>query len=173
MRLEVVFAAHAARNPDKEALVCGARRVSYRELKQRIREVAGGLVRLGVGAGDAIVLYLPNGVPFVELLYAAFSLGAKVVPVTTRNTIRELTYFCEDSAAKIVVCDDHSIAGVRSILAAVPGLKAITAGVPHDGFISYVDVSEGGFTLPSIPLDHDLAMILYTSGTTGARKACC
>ncbi|MBN9015761.1 MAG: AMP-binding protein, partial [Rhizobiales bacterium] len=93
MRLEVVFAAHAARNPDKEALVCGDRRVSYRELKQRIRAVAGGLARHGVGAGDAIVLYLPNGIPFVELLYAAFSLGARVVPVTTRNTIRELKYF--------------------------------------------------------------------------------
>ncbi len=170
MRLEVVFAAHAARNPDKEALVCGDRRVSYRELKRRIREVAGGLARQGVGAGDAIVLYLPNGVPFVELLYAAFSLGAKVVPVTTRNTIRELKYFCEDSAAKIVVCDDRSIDGVRSILADVPALKAITIGAPQDGFISYDDVTDGSFTLPSISLDHDLAMILYTSGTTGRPK---
>ena len=170
MRLEVVFAAHAARNPDKEALVCGDRRVSYRELKRRIREVAGGLARQGVGAGDAIVLYLPNGIPFVELLYAAFSLGAKVVPVTTRNTIRELKYFCEDSAAKIVVCDDRSIDGVRSILADVPALKAITIGAPQDGFISYDDVTDGSFTLPSISLDHDLAMILYTSGTTGRPK---
>lgn len=170
MRLEVVFAAHAARNPDKEALVCGDRRVSYRELKERIREVAGGLAKHGVGAGDAIVLYLPNGIPFVELLYAAFSLGARVVPVTTRNTIRELKYFCEDSAAKIVVCHDRSIDGVRSILADVPGLKAITTGMPQDGFISYDDVTDGSFTLPSISLDHDLAMILYTSGTTGRPK---
>jgi acyl-CoA synthetase (AMP-forming)/AMP-acid ligase II len=170
MRLEVVFAAHAARNPDKEALVCGDRRVSYRGLKQRIRAVAGGLARHGVGAGDAIVLYLPNGIPFVELLYAAFSLGARVVPVTTRNTIRELKYFCEDSAAKIVVCDDRSIDGVRFILADVPGLKAITTGTPQGGFISYDDVTDGGFALPSISLDHDLAMILYTSGTTGRPK---
>ncbi len=170
MRLEVVFAAHAARAPDKEALVCGDRRVSYRELRQRIREVAGGLARHGIGSGDAIVLYLPNGIPFVELLYAAFSLGAMVVPVTTRNTIRELRYFCEDSAAKIVVCDDRSIDGVRSIIADVLGLKAITTGAPQGGFISYEDVADAGFMPPSVALDRDLAMILYTSGTTGRPK---
>lgn len=170
MRLEVVFAAHAARRPDKEALVCGDRRVSYRQLQQRVREVAGGLARLGVGPGDTIVLYLPNGIAFVELLYAGFSLGAMVVPVTMRNTIRELKYFCEDSSARIVVCDDRSVDGVRSILAEVAGLKAITTGGPQDGFIPYEGVVDSGFVPLSIALDHDLAMILYTSGTTGLPK---
>jgi acyl-CoA synthetase (AMP-forming)/AMP-acid ligase II len=49
-------------------------------------------------------------------------------------------------------------------------LKAITTGTPQGGFISYDDVTDGGFALPSISLDHDLAMILYTSGTTGRPK---
>ncbi|RIK97509.1 MAG: AMP-dependent synthetase [Proteobacteria bacterium] len=170
MRLEVVFAAHAARRPDKEALVCGERRVSYRDLQRRIREVAGGLARQGIGAGDTLVLYLPNGIAFVELLYAAFLLGAVVVPVTTRSTAREVTYFCEDSAAKLIVCDDRSADAVRGILVERGGLKAVMVGASQDGFVAYDDLIDATFVPSFVPLDRDVALILYTSGTTGRPK---
>lgn len=170
MRLEVVFSAHAARMPEKEALVCEGRRIVYRDLQARIHEVAGGLVKLGVGEGDRIVLYLPNGVEFVELLYAAFTLGAVAVPVTTRLTMRELAYFSGDSGAKVVVCSDAHVEGVRGILKSLPAAKGVVVGAGQDGFVSFADVSDKTFVPKSVSSDNDISMIMYTSGTTGKPK---
>ncbi|MCW5679860.1 MAG: acyl--CoA ligase [Xanthobacteraceae bacterium] len=170
MRLEVVFSAHAARMPDKEAVVCEDRRVRYRDLQARVREVAGGLAKLGVGEGDRVVLYLPNGVEFVELLYAAFTLGAIAVPVTTRLTIRELAYFSEDSAAKVIVCSDAHADGVRNILKSLPDAKGVVIGNPNEGFVSFAEVSDKSFKPKAIDSDNEVAMIMYTSGTTGKPK---
>jgi long-chain acyl-CoA synthetase len=171
MRLEVVLAAHAARRPDKEALVCEGRRISFAELRTRIGAVAGGLSRLGLASGDRIVLYLPNGVAFVELLYAAFSLGAIPVPVTTRLTIRELAYFCRDSGAKVVVCAGAHGDAVRGIIDGQPGLAGIAVGAHADGFLAFDDVSVPGFVPESVDSSAgDPCMIMYTSGTTGQPK---
>lgn len=170
MRLEVVLAAFARRTPDKEMLVCDGRRVTYRELERRIREVAGGLAKLGLREGDRIVLYLPNGVEIVELLYAAFTLGAIAIPVTTRITIRELTYFCQDSGAKIVVCSPQHAEGVRGIVEGQPGLQGITTGEAEKGFLAFADVSDKSFVPSAIDAEDDTAMIMYTSGTTGRPK---
>jgi len=170
MRLEVVFSAHAVRMPDKEAVVCRERRVRYRDLQARVREVAGGLAKLGVGEGDRVVLYLPNGTEFVELLYAAFTLGAVVVPVTTRLTIRELAYFSADSAAKVIVCSDAHAEGVRTILNAQPAVKGVVVGKPVEGFVSFEEVSDKGFQPKAVDSENDVAMVMYTSGTTGKPK---
>lgn len=87
MRLDTIFRAQAVRYPEKTALVCGRDRVSYSELDQRILNLAAGLLKLGAKAGDRLVIYLPNGIELVELLYAAFSIGVIVVPVPTRGRI--------------------------------------------------------------------------------------
>src|SRR5688500_2766378 len=97
MRLEHFMAAHALRAPAKAAVVVGEQRLSYGELLSTSRWLAAGLRRAGVVQGDRIIAYLPNGVEFVQLMYAAFSIGAIIIPVNTRNTPRELVYFAQDS----------------------------------------------------------------------------
>ena len=82
MRLETILSAQAVRHPDKIALVCGDERITYRDLDRRIRSVASGLRTQGIGPGDRVVVFLSNGVEIVELFYAAFSVGAIVIPVT-------------------------------------------------------------------------------------------
>src|ERR1700746_2355825 len=98
MRLETILHAQAVRHASKIALVCGSERLTYDELDRRIRSVANGLRENGIGAGDRIVVFLSNGVEVVELFFAAFSLGAIVVPVTTRLTPNELLHICSDSS---------------------------------------------------------------------------
>ena len=103
MRLEHFLRAYAQRHQAKTALVAGEQRVSFAELHARVNTLALGLRRLGVGSGDRVMVYLPNGVEFVQSLYACFSLGAVVVPVNIRMTPKELGYFAVDSRPTVFI----------------------------------------------------------------------
>ncbi|MGQ9367053.1 class I adenylate-forming enzyme family protein [Azospirillum sp. ST 5-10] len=171
MRLEAILFAHALRTPDKEAIVCGDRRLTYADLVANVRAAAAGLQRAGLGVGDRIVLYLPNGTEFVELLYAAIAMGAVAIPVTTRLTLKELAYFCEDSGASVVAFAAANGEGVRTVLEARPGLQGIAVGGECAGALSYAALAAvPPEPLPVLPVEHDECLIMYTSGTTGRPK---
>src|SRR4029450_12585085 len=65
------LAANAAATPDRTALVCGPRRLSYRELERRVNRVVHALAARGVGAGGRVALLLPNGPEFLAVTHAA------------------------------------------------------------------------------------------------------
>ncbi|HEX2199942.1 MAG TPA: AMP-binding protein [Burkholderiales bacterium] len=94
MRLEELFFRHAARRPGHLALVCGARRLTYDELRRSIAKRKGA-----AGVGERIVVQLPNGIEFVEQAYAAWAAGAVVVPVNTRLAPQEVQFILEDAQA--------------------------------------------------------------------------
>lgn len=169
MRLDTIFRAQAVRHSEKVALVCGADRVSYGELDRRIRSLATGLIGRGAKAGDRLVVYLPNGIELVELLYAAFSIGVIVVPVSTRLTTLELRYICRDSAP-FAVALEADISMRAEIAIDVPDAIFISTGTEISGT---VDMAELRATDPAplrpLPVADD-ALVMYTSGTTGAPK---
>ena len=117
MRLDVVLAGQARRQGDKTALICGDRRLGYGEVMDSVNRLANGLMARGLGVDDRMAIYLPNGVEVPLLCYAAFSLGAVVVPVTTRLTVRELAQFCEDSGVKILAYHADQGAALADFLA--------------------------------------------------------
>jgi acyl-CoA synthetase (AMP-forming)/AMP-acid ligase II len=170
MRLENILRAQAVRYPDKTALVCGDERLTYRELEQNIRRVANGLRAQGAGPGDRIVVFLSNGIEIVELFFAAFSIGAIVVPVTTRLTSHELQHICADSRPFAIVFDESepSIAGV---LEANPESIWIATGNKFEGAVHYAELRQAEpAPLPPLSIESDDAVIMYTSGTTGKPK---
>jgi acyl-CoA synthetase (AMP-forming)/AMP-acid ligase II len=171
MRVEVVLAAQAERYPDKVAVICAGTAITYGALQQSIRQVAGGLAELGLGANDKIVLYLPNGVEVAQLLYAALTLGAVAVPVTTRMSVRELTDFCEDCEAKVLAFHYDQAAGLGDLRAARPGMASVAVGGEVSGAVPFASLlQERPGDLPTVPSDQDECMINYTSGTTGRAK---
>ncbi len=171
MRLESVLAAHANRHPDKTAIICDGQTVSYGVLQDSIVQMARGLSQLGLGLGDRIVLYLPNGLEVVQLLYAAYTLGAIAVPVTTRLTVREVSDFCRDCEAKILVFHADQADALADLRRDRPEMTAIVVGGCADGAIEMADLPcDAGGSLPAVPYDHDECMINYTSGTTGRPK---
>src|SRR5882757_1901740 len=91
--------------PDREALVCGDRRLTYADLDERANRLAHHLALAGVGPGDHVAAYLYNGTEFVETMLAAFKLRAAVVNVNYRYVAAELAYLLGDSDAKAVVYD--------------------------------------------------------------------
>src|SRR5665647_1426430 len=78
-----MISAAAAKNPDGEALVCGARRMSWREVEQQSAQVAAGLRNMGVQRGDRVALLLGNRIEFVLALFGAACLGAITVVLST------------------------------------------------------------------------------------------
>ena len=170
MRLETILRAQAQRHPDKVALVCGNERLSYADLTAQIARVASGLKQMGLTAGDRIVVFLPNGVPVVELFYAAFSLGAIVVPVTTRLTAHELAHICADSRPSALVFEGDGEA-IRGVLEAQPNAARIALDHGVAGATAYGNLlARAPELLPPLPLGNDDALIMYTSGTTGTPK---
>src|SRR6266849_11208799 len=66
----------ASRNPDGEALVCGIRRMTWREVAQQSAQIAAGMRKVGLQSGDRIALLLGNRIEFVLAMFAAANLGA-------------------------------------------------------------------------------------------------
>ena len=137
MRLEHFMASHALRTPDKPAVIVGAKSLSYGELLASSRSLAAGLRRAGVAQGDRIVVYLPNCVEFVQLLYAAFFVGAIVIPVNTRNTPRELLYFAQDSQARVLVFHAGSAASLDELWGELNGVRRVAVGGQVPGAESF------------------------------------
>ena len=175
MRLETVFASNALRRPDHVAVICGAHRVTYSALRASMRLAACGLYRLGVRPGDRVLLYLPNSIEFVQLLFATIELGAIAVPVNTRLSANELKHVTDDSTPVVVAFD----AGVRDLirpsLSHLTDCRALVLGKPQDKEIGIEQILSGPESaLPDLPAsgaeEADDCLIMYTSGTTGKAK---
>ncbi len=172
MRIDQVLLSHCRRQPEKLALACNDQRVSYGELGGRVRALASGLRDAGLRAGDRVILYMANSIEFVEVFFGVLAAGGIPIPVTTRVSLREVRYFCEDSAARILICDADQATDVQaSVMPAVAGLSVFVTGRPVEGLASF-EALRGDSTrpLPFLDVEEDVAAILYTSGTTGRPK---
>jgi bile acid-coenzyme A ligase len=96
---------HAERQPDHPAVSCGEDTLSYRELHRRSNRTAHGLAERGVEAGRIVVVALPNGLDFVIVCQAIWTLGATPLPVSFRIPERELADIVVLADAVLVVGD--------------------------------------------------------------------
>ena len=164
MKTEVVLRAFAQRTPDKEALICGAERITYAQLERRTNRIANALAAHGIVEGDRIVLLLDNGIAWVEICLGAIKCGALVVPVSTRLTHQELAHVLRDSQASLFVYNEPR----RELAEQAAGGRG-TDALLDTGV--YALAERAAETAPPVPAPiPDDCMILYTSGTTGAAK---
>jgi fatty-acyl-CoA synthase len=167
----------------KVAVVHGERALTYRELHDRSARLATALFREGVRPGDRVAFLGENSTEFLETFFAAGMLGAVLVPLNTRLAGPEIHYQLEDAGASVLV-HDAALTGLAE--PAVQGLE-LARWVIADGSLDG-DVGSVPNTLPTldsaiasaapwtkdVPVEpEDLAVILYTSGTTGRPKGAC
>jgi len=154
-----ILAESALRQPGRTAIVFGEERISHADLWYQARVYGAQFRRLGVKPGDRVALLMLNTPEFPRAYYGALAVGAVVVPVHALLTAPEITYVLRDSGAKVLV-GDKALAATGRPAAEADGVPFIEAGLPDDDPIdALVQRSEA-----------DDAVILYTSGTTGAPK---
>ncbi|MGQ9681338.1 MAG: class I adenylate-forming enzyme family protein [Anaerolineae bacterium] len=176
LTLGQAFAEVAQRHAEREALVCGADRLTYGELAGRVNALAAGLCALGVGPGDRLASLLPPGWPAAACLLAASSLGGVAVPLDPKLRQRQLEMILgEVEPAVLFVAEPTDLAEPLAVVGALakgaaPNCRLVTAG-KADGFHSLEGVLQTAPALAAWPGQaDDLAAILYTSGTTGRPK---
>src|SRR5581483_11553589 len=103
--------------PDRTALICGDRQISYRDLDERTNRLARHLAALRIGPGDHVGRYAHNSVEAVETLLGTCKLRAAVININYRYTGNELAYHVRDADVAVLV-HDQGLAGV--VAAAVP-----------------------------------------------------
>ena len=144
--------------------------ISYGAFFANAERMAAALVRAGLKPGDRVAVQAPKTVLMLELYVATVLAGGVFLPLNTAYTTAEITYFLEDAAPTIFVCDASGLAGLEPVAAGcgVSRIFTITAG-EGGTLLAARDAEAPGFA--AVPRTAaDLAAILYTSGTTGRSK---
>jgi acyl-CoA synthetase (AMP-forming)/AMP-acid ligase II len=163
--------------PDRTALVCGDRRVTYAELEDRANRLAHHLAAQGIGERDHVAIYSYNRIEFVEAMLAAFKLRAVPINVNYRYVEDELVYLLENSDAVALVHEAQFGPLVDKVRPRLPLLRHVitvddgSGTALPDGAVAYDDAlaaqsGERDFG----PRSDDDIYILYTGGTTGYPK---
>jgi long-chain acyl-CoA synthetase len=170
--LNEMFADALARNPDGEAVIFEKTRLTFTQLDREVAALATGLCAKTIGQGDRVAMLIGNRTEFLITLLATLRLGAIAVPINVREQTPELTYILNHCGA-ILLVHDHDIDAKIPQAGALDHLKhrfAIGGAteVAHD-FTALTETAEAFTT--SVPVEQeDVAIILYTSGTTGRPK---
>jgi long-chain acyl-CoA synthetase len=168
------LAASAARLPDKTALIFGAEQLTYAELDARVDRGAAVLQELGVRPGDRIALMVANSTRFVEAFYAAMRAGAVVVPLNVTYTAEEIRHILSDAGAVLAVVDEpfyRTLAAVRDRVDTLEHLIPAGTANPKEGGPPWrARVAAASDPEPVEVSTEDLALLQYTSGTTGRPK---
>lgn len=185
-----LLARAAQESPDHVALVEAAsgRRMTWAELDAEADRVAHGLSALGLVAGYRVMIALPNRIEFVAAYFGALRARMVAVPVNPRSATGETVRMMADCGARVVVADLSTVTTVRS---AVAGLEDALIGADEElrsrtvvprvvvasapalpGETAWAElVAEEGRELPTPEDPEALAVLLYTSGTSGRPRA--
>jgi acyl-CoA synthetase (AMP-forming)/AMP-acid ligase II len=125
--LTAVLARAVERAPDREAVVDGTGRLTWRELHDRARRLSASLARLGVQPGDRVATLVPNGAPFCLAVLAALELGALAVPLSTKLRRDELRFLLGDSTPRVLVVDPAFYDEVAPLRAELPPISWTTS----------------------------------------------
>ena len=170
-----LFEKAAAKTPEKVFFIYKDQEVSYKDFLDRVKRMANGLSDLNVRKGDRVAILLNNCVEFPYAWLAANMIGAVMVPVNARFVDKEMQYVLGHSGAKVLVTSNEYLAIVNSIRIELPSLSTlINIDGPSEDSIAFENLFTNSADLAPVEIDgaKDLAVILYTSGTTGAPKGC-
>ena len=162
--------------PDRPAVIDGETRFTYREFRQRVEELAGGLVKLGVKTGDRVGFLAMNGEPLLGAHFGVPRSGAGLVAINTRLARPEVLYILRHAGVRVLVVDPALLPGLGELKAECRELRTVVslANEAVDGAdLSYAELLASGVgqaLTHGVENENDLIALNYTSGTTGQLK---
>jgi len=159
--------------PRKTAVICEGQAYSYREIDEIISRVGEVLrARFGVGRGHRVAVAMPNCLEFFVTYWATVLSGGVIVPVNTRLRAEEMAYVIRNAEAKALVVHKQMWPAIEGALADSPTQPLVTVDFAEEGEVCWQDVMDGAPRAPEAAAvdEGDLAVIAYTSGTTGQPK---
>jgi acyl-CoA synthetase (AMP-forming)/AMP-acid ligase II len=142
---------------EQTALSIGGKRLTFSELDNRVERIAAGLSRRGLRTGDRLALLLPNGLEYIELVYACSRLGVIMVPLSARYSSREIDRVLRDTSPRALV--RHS------------GSAPTRANLEWQLALDKEPLDAANGLCPEVYYCPEAILaIVYTSGTTGEAK---
>ena len=168
--LPEILALHGKWRAGKEALVCGDQRLTWGAFIRRCNQVANGLLALGLGRGDRVVVLMCNSPEMVEVLFGIMTAGCVSVPLNLAVDDRALAAMIDDCAPGAVICSADQLSRLQH--RSGDGICYITCGPAPAGWQQYDQLfASQPDTAPAVDIgDDDLLNIIYSSGTTGLPK---
>ncbi len=188
------FMASADRKPDAPAVHYFDETLTYADIDRLSNSFAAALEHLGVQKGDRVILVLQNVPQFLISTYAAWKIGAIVVPLNPMYKEKELSYFCENSDAKIFITLEEIASQLEISFLKKTSIEKVITTSPLDflsdqmnlpklidnsqkkpvagclDMLELTDRYQGAKLTCSEVSAEDIAYLTYTSGTTGSPK---
>ncbi|HEY3260394.1 MAG TPA: benzoate-CoA ligase family protein [Pseudonocardiaceae bacterium] len=162
---------------DRPALITDSAATSYEELAELMNRIGNVLLELGVRRGDRVLLAMSDGVEFVATWYGAQKIGAVTAEVYTYLPVKDYAYFLRYTEASVVVVDAVTLGPIRE--AADGHCALLVAGdvnaaeLRHGEHSLAVLLAQAAPRLEAAPTTaDDVAIWKFTTGSTGAPKAC-
>ncbi len=175
MNLGEVLQITAAREPGKTAFIFHDQATTYQAFNERANQVANGLLKLGVQKGDRVAIYMHNIPLFLEAYYGVMRIGGIVIPLNPLYKAQEIAFILNDCEAKAAITVGMFYPAMQAAAAEIPSLTTIitAAAQAPAGALSWANAFGSASTEdpPKTAINSsDVAVICYTSGTTGKPK---
>jgi malonyl-CoA/methylmalonyl-CoA synthetase len=160
------FVRNAERAPESLCLRFEGEEISYRSMRERAEGFGAALAAWGLRSGERVALFLGNHPDLLAAYLGTHLAGGVVVPVNTQYRRGELGHIFGDAGVRLCLTDGERKPELDRTREDLPELESvIEAGPELEDFLGKGDVFS-----PQMPRGEDLAVIAYTSGTTGRSK---
>ncbi len=172
MRLYDHLLQAAEENPDKIAIEFQGMQIPYSLVAHEAKQVAAGLVDLGIEPGSSVGVMLPNIPPFVAMQYGINMAGCVMVPLNVMLQPPEIRYIAEDSNLRAIVTYEMFAPNVAEAIKDLPNPPHVfVVGAKTEPFKPYHELLKDASTFSPVEVDPaEPIQTLYTSGTTGKPK---